>query len=82
MDELDWQALAVHAEHSYLTDNLFHAMVEVVVQRRIKETQNAIRRVNSLCDSVRQLQKPDSDTGDRQVSFFALLDALESDDEP
>lgn len=41
----------------------------------------ALARVQSLCDVVRRLQAPDSDTGDRSVSFFALLDAIEPDDD-
>lgn len=40
----------------------------------------ALTRVEALCDVVRQLQRPDPDTGDRVVSFFALLDAIEPDD--
>jgi hypothetical protein len=41
----------------------------------------AVERVRALCDVVRQLQAADPDTGDRSVSFFALLEALEPDDE-
>ena len=40
----------------------------------------AVERVRALADIVRRLQEPDPDSGDRDVSFFALLDALDPDD--
>lgn len=40
----------------------------------------AVERVRALCDVVRRLQAADPDTGDRSVSFSALLEALEADD--
>lgn len=38
-----------------------------------------VARVEVLADVVRRLQKPDPDTGDRDVSFFALMEALYPD---
>ena len=47
---------------------------------RLDAAEAALGRVRALADVVRRLQKPDPDTGDRDVSFFALLDALDPDD--
>lgn len=41
----------------------------------------AVERVRALLDLVGRLQKPDPDTGDRMVSFFAVAEALHPDDE-
>lgn len=37
-----------------------------------------VQAVEALRDTVARLQEPDADTGDRDVSFFALCDALAS----
>ena len=46
---------------------------------QLAEARARLAEVESLRDVVRKLQEPDPDTGDRQVSFLALCDALEVD---
>lgn len=54
-------------------DELDRLRVELV------DTRTKLAAVRSLANIVRDLQPPDPDTGDRDVSFFALIEALGDD---